>query len=81
MKLAKEASRAGGLYPTVLNGANEQAVSLFLEGKISFLQIGELTERALSLPLEGNAQELQEILAADRRAREAVIMFYEKSRV
>ncbi|PWM38152.1 MAG: 1-deoxy-D-xylulose-5-phosphate reductoisomerase, partial [Clostridiales bacterium] len=81
LKLAKEASRAGGLYPTVLNGANEQAVSLFLEGKIGFLQIGELTERALSLPLEGNAQELQEILAADRRAREAVIMFYEKSRV
>ncbi|WP_174735041.1 1-deoxy-D-xylulose-5-phosphate reductoisomerase [Mesobacillus harenae] len=48
LKYAYEAGEAGGTMPTVLNAANEAAVAAFLEGKISFLQIEDLIEKALS---------------------------------
>ena len=80
MKLAKEASRAGGLYPTVLNGANEQAVALFLEDKIRFLQIGELVEKALTQTPRGDAQKLDDVLEADRIARACVCKFFEEGK-
>ena len=76
LKLAKQASRKGGLYPTVLNGANEQAVALFLEGKIRFLQIGEYVSKALDCVYEGDATVLQNVLDADRAAREKVLSIY-----
>ena len=78
LRLAKEASRAGGLYPTVLNGANEQAVALFLEGKIRFLQIAQLVEEALAKTPAGNAVILEDVLAADRLARAQVCTSFEK---
>ncbi len=42
LRLAFEASRTGGSMPTVYNAANEKAVALFLDKKISYLQIPEL---------------------------------------
>ena len=81
LKLAKQASRAGGLYPTVLNGANEQAVALFLEGKIKFLQIAELVEKALAETPGGDAENLDDVLAADRIARANVFTHYKEGRV
>ncbi len=78
LRLAKEASRKGGLYPTVLNGANEQAVALFLEGKIRFLQIAELVEKALAHTPDGDATILENVLEADRLARQYVCTSYEK---
>ncbi|MFF2449817.1 1-deoxy-D-xylulose-5-phosphate reductoisomerase [Neobacillus sp. NPDC058068] len=42
------AGKEGGTMPTVLNAANEAAVAAFLEGKIRFLQIEDLIEKALS---------------------------------
>lgn len=48
LRLAYEAGENGGILPTVLNAANEQAVSLFLNGTISFLEIEEAIERALN---------------------------------
>ena len=48
LHFAIEAGKAGGTLPTVLNAANEVAVSRFLKGEISFLQIEELIERALN---------------------------------
>lgn len=42
------AGKEGGTLPTVLNAANEAAVAAFLEGKIRFLQIEDLIEKALS---------------------------------
>jgi len=47
LRLAREALEAGGQAPCVLNAANEQAVAAFLDGKIGFLGIAELVERAL----------------------------------
>lgn len=47
LALAYRAAEAGGSMPTVLNAANERAVSLFLEGKISYLQIAEMIEACM----------------------------------
>ncbi len=47
LKLAYEASRIGGSMPTVYNAANEKAVALFLERKISYLQISELIQQSM----------------------------------
>lgn len=48
LALAFDAMRAGGSMPTVYNAANEKAVSLFLQHKISFLQIAELIEACMA---------------------------------
>ena len=48
LSAAKKAIEMGGNAPCIINCANEAAVSLFLEKKISFLQIGELVNAALS---------------------------------
>lgn len=47
LKLAYQASTAGGSMPTVYNAANEKAVELFLNRKISYLQIPELIEQSM----------------------------------
>ncbi|MBE9169024.1 1-deoxy-D-xylulose-5-phosphate reductoisomerase [Pleurocapsales cyanobacterium LEGE 06147] len=75
MKLAYAAGRAGGLMPAVLNAANEQAVALFLAEKINFLDIPRLIETTCDRFTTQNNQTpaLEEILTADRWARQAVI--------
>lgn len=47
LALAYEAARTGGSMPTVYNAANEKAVSLFLDGRIGYLQITELIEASM----------------------------------
>ena len=47
LKLAYQASAVGGSMPTIYNAANEKAVGLFLDRKISYLQITELIEAAM----------------------------------
>lgn len=47
LKFAYEAGKVGGTMPTVLNAANEVAVAAFIDGKITFLQIEDLIEKAL----------------------------------
>lgn len=47
LRLAYEALKEGGSMPTVYNAANEKAVALFLNRKISYLQIPELIERTM----------------------------------
>ena len=72
LKTAKKAIRRGKLYPTLMNCANELAVQLFLEGKISFLQIAELNERVLELDGSGEVT-VENILSAEAAAREFVL--------
>ena len=48
LKLAYEAGRIGGTMPAVLNAANEEAVSLFLQGKISFLAVARIIEAVMN---------------------------------
>lgn len=68
LELCREALRRGGLVPAAANGANEQAVALFLEGKISFLEIPRLVEAAMNRQAAGEVT-LEQVLAADREAR------------
>ena len=71
VRLAREAARAGRGRPAVLNAANEEAVSAFLAGEIPFSGIVRAVERALDAFL-GGGDTLQDILEADRWAREYV---------
>ncbi len=70
--LALECARRGGTSTAILNGANEAAVGLFLEDKIGFLDIPRLVEAALNRAPALDSPGLDEILEADRAAREAV---------
>lgn len=73
LKAARLAVEKGGVYPTYINGANEQAVSLFLDGKIDFLKIGELVTGALELNNIAGELTVEKILDADKAAREYVL--------
>ncbi len=70
LRACKHAMRRGGLAPAAANGANEAAVSLFLEGKLPFLAIGELVEAAAQRQPAGEGElTVEQILEADRAAR------------
>ena len=70
---ARKAIAKGGTAPTVLNGANEAAVALFLDGKIPFYRIGELVcECCGSVPWSGDVT-LASIAQSDAAAREYVV--------
>ena len=70
--LALECAKSGGTSTAILNGANEVAVELFLQEKISFLDIARLVEGALERVESVPAQTLEDVLEADRAARQAV---------
>jgi 1-deoxy-D-xylulose-5-phosphate reductoisomerase len=76
LRLAREAGERGGTYPCAYNAANEVAVAAFLEGRLPFLGIAELVERALGEVDGSAARDLRELVEADaaaRRAAEAVL--------
>lgn len=72
LPLCIEAINEGGLAPTAVNGANEEAVALFLQGKIKFLQIADLVEKALKECNNKKEFNLDDIFFADKAARELV---------
>ena len=67
-----DAGRRGGTAPAVLNAANEQAVKLFLEGRISFCGIFDLIGAALQTHQVQPLDNLETVLAADAWARRYV---------
>ena len=69
--LAVEALTAGGNAAAVLNGANEIAVSAFLDGKIGFMRIAEIVDAVLQSGLEGDVDSLEAVFATDKLARDA----------
>ena len=75
MQLAYTAGRAGGSMPAVLNAANEQAVALFLDEKIEFLDIPRCIERVCDRHKTDNCTNpsLDDIVAADGWARQEVL--------
>ena len=75
MGLAYAAGRAGGCLPAVLNAANEQAVALFLDEKICFLDIPRLIEQTCDRYQSQNraTPSLEDILAADEWARQDLL--------
>ena len=73
-----EAAKRGGLYPCVVNGANEEAVSLFLQDKIGYLDLFDAVEAALDHFDLGDYTSVEEVLEADRKARAFVRERYGK---
>ncbi len=65
----KKAIAKGGLGPCAANGANEEAVRLFLEDKIGFLDIGRLVEGVVEADSYGGTYTLQDVYDCDRMAR------------
>jgi 1-deoxy-D-xylulose-5-phosphate reductoisomerase len=72
LRLAREALRAGGTAPAVLNAADEVLVASFLKGEIAFPQIAEGLARVLDRRPSSVGETLDAVLAADAWAREEV---------
>src|SRR5205085_9855347 len=72
VSLAYQAAAGGGSLPAVLSAGNEQAVQLFLEGKIPFTGIARGIARAMERHDRIAAPTFEEIIEVDRWAREAV---------
>lgn len=72
LELAKRAGREGGILPTVFNSADEAAVELFMQGKLSYLGISEVIEKAMGEIKNRENPTIEDIFAADTLARECV---------
>ncbi|MBE7464925.1 MAG: 1-deoxy-D-xylulose-5-phosphate reductoisomerase [Planctomycetes bacterium] len=72
LQFAYRAGKAGGTAPAVLNAANEEAVSLFLQEKVPFVRIFDLVREALDKHSVQPMDSLETVLAADRWARDFV---------
>jgi 1-deoxy-D-xylulose-5-phosphate reductoisomerase len=82
LRLAREASERGGLYPCILNAANEVAVHAFLNNEIAFNDIPRLVKQALAnapagtdtaLAEASSEQALEKIFLCDRETRHNVL--------
>ena len=69
LALAVEAGKKGGTYPVCMNAANEEAVFAFLEKKIKFLQIYEITKKIYDNYKGIQNPTLEEILSEDEKVR------------
>ena len=78
LALARACAKKGGTACPAMNGANEEAVAMFLDDKIGFYDIYDLVSRAVeAVPFVENP-DLEQILEADRLARETVKAFAQK---
>ncbi|RMS66037.1 hypothetical protein ALP65_02132 [Pseudomonas aeruginosa] len=69
LRLASQAAETGGSAPAMLNAANEVAVAAFLERHIRFSDIAVIIEDVLNREAVTAVESLDQVLAADRRAR------------
>jgi 1-deoxy-D-xylulose-5-phosphate reductoisomerase len=72
LSLAYEACKQGKTYPAVLNAANEIAVAAFLDHRIGFMDIPRYIEKALTHHTSENSIHLENIINADKWARNVV---------
>ncbi len=72
LAMAYDAIRLGGSMPTVYNAANERAVSLFLDGKLQFLEIYDLIQGAMEQHKTVLNPSVEEILEAEAQAYEYI---------
>lgn len=73
LSACKEALKIGGTAPAIANGANEVANELFRKGRIKFLQIGELVSESIKAVKAQPINNVQDVLAADKAARDFVL--------
>ncbi|NQT29917.1 MAG: 1-deoxy-D-xylulose-5-phosphate reductoisomerase [Candidatus Saganbacteria bacterium] len=69
LEYAYEAGKKGGTLPAVLNAANEEAIKLFLKGKINFAELPLKIKAALDKHQNKESPSLEDILSADKEAR------------
>ena len=69
LPLAYRAVKRGGVVPAVMNGADEAAVAMFLDGRISFTDISDIVSAVTENAPEVECPTLEDIEAADREAR------------
>ncbi len=72
LSLALEAARTGGTMPTVFNAANEEAVALFLDRRISFLQIYELIRESMQRHRVIRDPNVEQILETEQEVRRRI---------
>jgi 1-deoxy-D-xylulose-5-phosphate reductoisomerase len=70
LQVVRDAGVRGGAAPAVMNAANEVAVAAFLEGKLQFMEIATVVDRVTSSFEQPPSLGLEQLLAADRWARE-----------
>jgi 1-deoxy-D-xylulose-5-phosphate reductoisomerase len=80
LRLAYDVLREGGTAPAVFNAANEVAVAAFLAGGLAFPAITDVIEAALEREPAEPVTTLEEVLAADGRARTAAAAAVEHRR-
>lgn len=76
LSLAFEVLKKQGTYPCVMNASNEEAVNLFLNGKIKFYEIEEVVSKTLKEHQSKKEVTLKDIIDADKWAREYVRRTY-----
>ena len=76
--LACEVGKTGGLLPTLMNAANEAAVDLFINKKISFNQIFEIVEHAILTAENITEPEIDEIISANNETFQKIKQDYKK---
>lgn len=72
LELARKAGREGGILPTIFNSADEAAVELFMNGKLTYLGISEAIQSAMESVKNIENPTLEQILEADKYARTLV---------
>lgn len=75
LRLAFSCGKRGGSFPTVYNAANEIAANAFIEGKISYLMIEMLVEKAVESHVEQEDLTLDKIIEIDKQTRKRVEQF------
>lgn len=73
LKIAYQVVEKGGIYPTVMNAANEVAVSLFLNRRISFIDIPRIIEESLNSFENKNQFDINDVLETDRLVRDLIL--------
>lgn len=76
LSLAYQALKRGGLYPAILNSANDEAVRLFSEKKISFTEIPVLIEKALNKFEGGIKAQPESVYYIDKQIKEYISLQY-----
>ena len=78
LSLAKETLRLGGCYGAALNGANEEAVAMFVSGQISMPELFRVVEKA-TLESGNSDESLEAVFEADKKARSCVLRSVNKT--
>ena len=73
LKLAFDALDIDGTMPAVLNAANEEAVKMFLNSEIGFMDIAKYVEEVMNLHTVNSNPTIDDILAADKWARDQLV--------